>query len=165
MNFQEGDPVVHWTYGFGQVVRLEERELAGTRTLYYAVQVRDLTVWVPDDGKLESRLRPPTPETEFKKIINILSGPGKPLPEDRHERKTRLQEMQKNGGTEALCHIIRDLHTYQKVKSLNDNDQVVLKQSQTALLGEWGFVFSISAAQAEIELHRVLAPKTHEIKE
>ena len=165
MNFHEGDPVMHWTYGFGQVVRLEERDLAGATTLYYAVQVRDLTVWVPADAKLETRLRPPTPQTEFKKMINILSSPGKPLPEDRHERKTRLQEMQRDGRTDSLCHIICDLHAFQKAKSLNDNDQVVLKQSQTSLLGEWGFVFSIPYAQAELDMHRALSPKAHEIKE
>ena len=29
MNFHEGDPVMHWTYGLGKVVRLEERALSG----------------------------------------------------------------------------------------------------------------------------------------
>ena len=161
MNFHAGDPVMHWTYGFGQIVRLEERDLAGSTTLYYAVQVRDLTVWVPADSKLETRLRPPTSEVEFKRLLNILSAPGNPLPEDRHERKTHLQEMQKDGKTESLCHLIRDLSAYQKIKSLNDNDQVVLKQSRSSLLGEWEFVFSLTPAQAELELHHALSPELH----
>ena len=164
MHFHEGDPVMHWTYGFGQVVRLEERDLSGSKTLYYAVQVRDMTVWVPADSKLETRLRPPTPEAEFKQLLTILSGPGDPLPEDRLERKTRLQEMQKDGKTESLCHIIRDLSAYQKAKSLNDNDQGILRHSRSSLLGEWGFVFSLTPAQAELELHRALSPEPHEEK-
>ena len=41
---------------------------------------------------------------------------------------------------------------------MNDNDQIVLKQSRNTLLGEWGFVLSISHAQAEHELHRLLTP-------
>ena len=83
MEFRNGDPVMHWTYGFGHVVRREERAVSGKSTLYYAVQVRDLTIWVPADGDLDSRLRPPTPRPEFEQLLKILKGPGDPLPDDR----------------------------------------------------------------------------------
>ena len=157
MNFQEGDPVMHWTYGFGQIIHLEERDISGSKTLYYAVQVRDLTVWVPADSKLESRLRAPTPQSRFKKLIAILSSPGDRLPDDRLERKARLMELLKDGRTESLCLTIRDISAYQKTHSLNDSDQIILKQSRNTLLGEWEFVLSIPFAQAEIDMYRLLA--------
>ncbi len=157
MSFNEGDPVMHWTYGFGQIIHLEERDISGAKTLYYAVQVRDLTVWVPADNKLKSRLRSPTSEAKFKQMLNILSDPGESLPDDRHERKTRLLELIKDGRTESLCHTIRALSTYQKTRSLNDSDNTLLKQSRNILLGEWEFVLSVPRAQAEIELYRLLA--------
>ncbi|MBK8781417.1 MAG: hypothetical protein IPO22_06355 [Anaerolineales bacterium] len=159
MGFHAGDPVMHWTYGFGQVVRLEERDLSGSNILYYAVQIKDMTVWVPADGKLETRLRPPTTQSEFKKLVGILSGPGKPLPEDRQERRTLLLDLLKDGRAESLCKIIRDLSASQKIKNLNDNDQMLLRQVKNALLGEWGFALSITPAQAEVELHRLLTPE------
>ena len=158
MNFQEGDPVMHWVYGFGQVVQLEERDISGSRVLYYAVKVRDLTVWVPADGKLDSRLRAPTSQSKFKQLLAILSSPGESLPDDRHERKTRLMELLKDGRTESLCRTIRDLSAFQKTRSLNDSDQIILKQSRSTLLGEWEFVLSVPHAQAEIELQHLLAP-------
>lgn len=157
MDFHAGDPVMHWTYGLGQVVRLEERTLSGLKALYYAVQLHDLTVWVPADGKLGSRLRPPTSESGFKQLLALLSGPGEPLPDDRHERKIRLMGLLKDGRAESLCRVIRDLSAYRQARSLNDNDQALLKLSQNALLGEWGFVLSITQAQAETELQRLLA--------
>jgi len=157
MNFREGDPVMHWTYGFGEVLRLEEREISGQTTLYYAVQVRDMTVWVPADDNLKSRLRPPTPQARFKRLLAILSGPAEPLSEDRHERKTRLLELLNDGRPEALCQVIRDLSAHQRVKALNDSDQALLKRSQTVLLGEWGFVLSLTPAQADLEMQRLLA--------
>jgi len=156
MNFHEGDPVMHWTYGFGEVLRLEEREFSGQTTLYYEVQVRDLTVWVPADGNLESRLRPPTPQARFKRLLAILSGPGEPLPDDRQERKLRLQGLLKDGRAESLCRVISSLTSYRQVRPLNENDQALLKRAQNALLGEWGFVLSVTPAQAEIELQRLL---------
>lgn len=165
MDFHEGDPVMHWTHGFGQIVRLEEQALSGSNILYYAVQVRDLTVWVPADDKLESRLRPPTPASRFDHLIAILSSPGEPLPEDRQARRTYLLDLLKDGRAESLCQIIRDLTACQKIRSLNDNDQTLLKQSRNALLGEWGFVQSITPAQAELELHRALLSEPLEIEE
>ncbi|MBI5823624.1 MAG: hypothetical protein HZB18_06315 [Chloroflexi bacterium] len=157
MDFHKGDPVMHWTYGFGQIVSMEEQDLSGSNVLYYAVQIRDMIVWVPADKKLGSRLRSPTPQSGFKKLIAILSAPGEPLPEDRQERRTYLLDLQKDGRAESLCQIIRDLSAAQKIKSLNDNEQTLLEQVRNALLGEWGFALSITHAQANLELHRLLA--------
>ena len=167
MNFHSGDTVMHWTYGIGQIVNLEERDLFGSKTLYYAVQVKDMTVWVPADSKVGSRLRSPTSKPRFKQLLGILSSPSEPLPEDRLERRTRLLELLRDGRPESLCQVIRDLSAYQKqkVQPMNDNDQMILKQSRNTLLGEWGFVLSITHAQAEHELHRLLASRTLEIEE
>ena len=157
MNFHEGDTVMHWTYGLGQIVRLEERDLFGLKSLYYAVQIGDLTVWVPSDGEVGHRLRRPTSKSGFKELLAILSNPGEPLPEDRQERRNRLLALLKDGRTQSLCRIISGLHAYRNIRPLNDSDQSILKQSKSALLGEWGFVLSITPAQAELELHRLLA--------
>jgi len=156
MDFRVGDPVMHWSYGFGQVIKREKRAVSGQKTLYYAVQVRDMTVWVPADDKLESRLRPPTTGNRFKRLRSILSSRGEPLPDDRQERKLRILEMLKDGRAESLCRVIRDLYAYRKAKTLNDNDQAVLRRVETSLLGEWGFALSLTPAQAELELQRLL---------
>jgi RNA polymerase-interacting CarD/CdnL/TRCF family regulator len=167
MNFHTGDTVMHWTYGIGQIVNLEERALAGSKAVYYVVQVRDMTVWVPADNKVRSRLRSPTPKSRFQQVLAILSSPSEPLPEDRLERKTRLLELLKDGRPESLCQVIRDLSAYQKqqVRPMNDNDQMILKQSRNVLLGEWGFVLSMTHAEAEHELHRLLTSRPGEIEE
>jgi RNA polymerase-interacting CarD/CdnL/TRCF family regulator len=167
MNFHKGDTVMHWTHGIGQIVNLEERALAGAKATYYAVQVRDMTVWVPADGKLKSRLRAPISKSRFEQLLAILSRPSEPLPEDRLERKTHLLELLKDGRPESLCQVIRDLSAYQKqqVRPMNDNDQMILKQSRNTLLGEWAFVLSITHAQADHELHRLLTSVQLEIAE
>ena len=158
MNFREGDTVMHWTYGLGHIIGLEERDLFGLKTLYYAVRIKDLTVWVPSDGELKHRLRPPTPKSRFKELFAILSTPGEPLPDDRQQRRPHLLEWLRDGSTQSLCRIVSGLHAYRKIRPLNDSDQSILKQARSALLGEWGFVMSITPAQAEHELHRMLEP-------
>lgn len=65
MDFRVGDRVIHRTYGLGEIVGLEERALSSQMTLYYVVQIRDLTVFVPVDSKAISQLRSPTSERDF----------------------------------------------------------------------------------------------------
>lgn len=156
MNFHEGDTVMHWTYGLGQIIGLEERDLFGSKTLYYAVRIKDLTVWVPSDSELKHRLRPPTSKSRFKGFLATLSAPGEPLPDDRQQRRTRLLELLRDGSTQSLCLLVSSLHAYRTIRPLNDSDQSILKQAKSALLGEWGFVLSITPAQAEHDLHRIL---------
>jgi RNA polymerase-interacting CarD/CdnL/TRCF family regulator len=157
MQFHEGDTVMHWTHGLGQVIGLEERDLFGSKNMYYAVRVRDLTVWVPSDVELQHRLRAPTSRSSFVDMLTILSNPGEPLPDDRHERRTLLLEYQGDGSTQSLCRIVGALHAYRKVRPLNESDQGILKQSRNVLLGEWEYVLSITPAQAEHELQHLLA--------
>jgi RNA polymerase-interacting CarD/CdnL/TRCF family regulator len=166
MNFHKGETVMHRTHGIGQITNLEERALSGSKTIYYVVQVRDMTVWVPADSKVESRLRSPTPKPRFQQALNVLSSPSQPLPEDRLERKTHLLELLKGGRPESLCELIRDLSAYQKqqIRPMNDNDQMILKQSRNTLLGEWAFVLSITQAQAERDLHHLLMSVPLEIE-
>ena len=158
MGFHKGDMVMHWMHGMGQIVDLEERTLEGSKTVYYVVQLRDMTVWVPADSKVGTRLRAPTPKLRFERLLPILSRPSEPLPQDRVERKTRLLELLQDGRPESLCQVIRDLSAYQKQlgKPMNDHDQMVLTQSRNILLGEWGFVLAITHAQAEHELYRLM---------
>lgn len=156
MEFRVGDPVVHWTHGLGTVVAVQERALAGQNTLYYAVQIRDLTVWVPADAKASTRLRVPTSQQGFKKLFKILSEPGRSLSEDRHERKTDLQRKLQDGNAETICAVIRDLTFFQQKKALNDDDKQILKRASSSLLGEWGYSFSLTQAQAEQEMLRLL---------
>jgi RNA polymerase-interacting CarD/CdnL/TRCF family regulator len=156
MEFREGDTVMHWTYGLGTVIRLEQRNASGANALYYAVQIRDMTVWVPADDKLESRLRTPTLKAKFKRLLRILSGPGEPLPGDRRERKLLLLEWLQNGRAESLCRVIRDLSSYRTLHPLNESDQALLKRSRDALQAEWGFALSVSPVQAAMEIDRLL---------
>jgi RNA polymerase-interacting CarD/CdnL/TRCF family regulator len=157
MKFKEGDTVMHWTHGLGQVIGLEERDLFGSNNKYYAVRIGDLTVWVPSDDELQHRLRTPISRSGFVELLSILSNPGEPLPDDRHERRILLLAYMGDGSTQSLCRIVGALHAYRKVRSLNESDQSILKQSRNALLGEWVYVLSLTQAQAEHELQHLLA--------
>jgi RNA polymerase-interacting CarD/CdnL/TRCF family regulator len=156
MNFKVGDIVFHWTYGLGKIIRIEEKVLAGNRTLCYVVQIRDLTLWVPISENGQSSLRLPTPGGEFEKLFAILRSPGEPLSNDRNERRMQLHEKIKNGKIESICLVIRDLMLYRQTKKMNDNDVAILARARKSLLSEWEFSLSVPLIQAEQGLRQLL---------
>jgi RNA polymerase-interacting CarD/CdnL/TRCF family regulator len=165
MNFHEGDSVMHWTHGLGKVVRMETMALSGEKILYYAIQIGDMTVWVPADDMLETRLRIPTDAAEFKRLMDILTHPGESLPVDRFARKKLLLDWLQDGSVEALFRVIRSLSTYRHFHPLNEDDQAFLKRTRRALLGEWSFIMSIPLAEAEHELQHLLVYHSSRIQE
>jgi RNA polymerase-interacting CarD/CdnL/TRCF family regulator len=157
MEFQVGDPVVHCSYGMGKVTGVEERAYNESTTTYYKIEVMDLTIWVPADENLKSRLRLPASVSGFKKMLGVLSATADTLPKDRRERNTLLQDRMKDGSVESLCKVLRDLSFFRRDKSWSEYDSALMKRAQKALLGEWVYILSVTPDQAEAELQRLLA--------
>jgi RNA polymerase-interacting CarD/CdnL/TRCF family regulator len=161
MDYHAGDAVMHWMHGLGKVVRREKRDVLGHEALYYAVSVGNMIVWVPLDEKIGQRLRRPAGKIRFKRLVALLAKPGEVLPVDRHERKLLLTEYLQDGRLESLVRVIRALLSLQQVRSLNDNDQAVLRRVQSALLAEWGYVMALTPLEAELQFSRFLKPVSH----
>lgn len=157
MDYKVGENVMHCVHGLGQVLKREEKAEVHGPSVYYVVQVRDMTIWVPADDSLEKRLRPPTLSGKFERLLQTLSEAGEPLPDDRHQRRLLMGEWLKNGDVESLFRVIRGLSTYRRVRPLSDNDQTLFNRLETALLAEWALVMAISLATAGHEFHRLLA--------
>lgn len=156
MDFQVGDKVVHWAYGPGEIIDLEEKVLSGHTSWYYVVQVNDLTLWVPSDDQGKSSMRLPTPASEFENLFVLLRSPGDPLPNDRLERKLELSQRMKEGTLESICRVIRDLHFFRRTQKFNESDTSTLERAQKFLLSEWMISLSTPVAQAEKELRQLL---------
>lgn len=161
MEYGVGDKVVHWAYGPGEIVQLDEKVLSGRSASYYVVQIDDMTIWVPHNTSSPSSLRPPTPASEFERLFAILSSPGNPLSSDRLERKTQLMDMMRAGTLESICRVIRDLASFRQTKKLNDNDSLILERAQKFLLSEWELSLSVPVNQAEHALNQLLGENYH----
>jgi CarD family transcriptional regulator len=156
MTFQVGDKVVHRSFGQGEVVQMDEKELAGKSQQYYVVEFPQLTLWVPVKGAEQGSLRLPVKRREFKKLYEILSSPGEELVEDRFQRQVQLLERMREGSTEELCRIIRDISARNVDHKLNENDMSVLRHAQSLLLDEWQYSQGISLEESRLELEKLL---------
>jgi CarD family transcriptional regulator len=156
MNFQVGETVIHSSHGLAEVVGLEEKAVGGEKILYYVVKARDLTIWIPSNGTDKGTLRHPTERSEFKSLLAILGGACGPLSSDRMERKGQLQRLMREGNSESVCRLIRDLTFYRQTNKLNENDSAMLERAQNTFLDEWSYSLSIPLPQAKSELKHIL---------
>ena len=156
MNFKQGDQVVHWAYGLGEVIQLDEKKLLGKTEQYYVVQINDMTLWVPVTREGESSLRLPTPPGEFEELFAILTAPAQPLLQDRLQRKAQLTNLLRDGSLASICMVVRDLTFHLKSKKANENDPVILERALNFLLNEWAASLSITLTEAKQGLTRLL---------
>lgn len=156
MEFHIGDRVVHWAYGLGEIVQLDEKKLSGQAALYYVVQIGDLKLWVPVENSGPGSLRLPAAVEEFETLFTILRGAEEPLPEDRMERKKQLGEQMRARSSASICRVIRDLTFFGRRKKLSENDQEILGRARGFLLDEWMVSLSISLGQAQRDLDELL---------
>jgi RNA polymerase-interacting CarD/CdnL/TRCF family regulator len=148
MAFQIGDKVIHWTYGLGEIVLIEEKIIHGHLTKCYVVQITDLTIWVPIDERMQHSLRVPTPPDDFQKLFSILTSPGEKLVEDRMLRKSQLMEQLKDGQLASICRVVRDLTHFQRGAKLNDQERSILERAVQSLLAEWTYSLGTPFNQA-----------------
>ncbi len=161
MEYGTGEWVVHCVHGLGQVLGIEERTMNDTQTTYYVVQASDLTIWVPVDKNIKSRLRTPSKAAEFRKIITTLSEPAEALPDDYRQRNEQLHTRLKEGSASSWCKVLRDLTAFRQGRAWSDHDQALIKSIRKILIAEWCFSLSITAEQAETDLHRSLTPRAN----
>lgn len=157
MGFQIGDWVVHCAHGLGQIHDIEEKTNNNKTLMYYAIQLNDLTIWVPADDNQHSRLRPPTSAEDLRRLLATLSEPAEQLSDDRRQRNLQLLEILKDGKVESLCRVLRNLAAYRQRRTWNEYDSALMNRAQKALIAEWSFVLSIPPHEAEVELHRLLS--------
>jgi len=156
VKYEVGDTVVHWTYGLGKVIGIEEMHLAGIVQQYYIVEVQLFKLWVPVTEANEGSIRFPTESAQFKRLFDILRMPGESLPENHYQRKLELRERMQKRTLEGLCHVIRDLADRSRHHTLNQYDSSVLYHAEEHLLDEWALSLGVERTNALRELEVML---------
>ena len=157
MGFDIGDKVIHWTYGIGEVVNIEEKPIHGNPTNCYVVRTSDLMIWIPINNLQQRSLRVPTSPEEFVRMFAILSNPSETLPEDRVMRKNQLIAQLKDGQLASICRVVRDLTHYNRSTKPNDQERSILERAINSLLTEWIYSLGVPLIQARQALTKLLA--------
>jgi RNA polymerase-interacting CarD/CdnL/TRCF family regulator len=148
MGFKIGDKVIHWTYGLGEIVRIEEKPINDQLTNCYVFQTSDMTIWIPIDAVKQHSLRQPTEPDEFIRLYDILTSPGEALQEDRVTRKNELMTLMRDGQLASICKVVRDLTHAKRGGKLNYQEKCFLERAENSLLTEWTYSLGLPLSQA-----------------
>jgi CarD family transcriptional regulator len=156
MAYQIGDKVIHSSFGFSEIIGIENKEISGKQQPYYVVKTKDMLIWIPVAENPSGKLRLPSTQKELHDCFIILRSKYDPLSTDRSTRKSSIHTRYTVGTITSLCELIRDLSFYKVQNKINEYEKSILDRAILVLIDEWGFSFNIPAAQARSELNRLL---------
>jgi RNA polymerase-interacting CarD/CdnL/TRCF family regulator len=157
MGFQIGEKVIHSTFGFGEIIKIEEKTIHGKLENCFVVQLSDMTIWVPINDSGYNTLRAPSSPEEFIETLPILTSPTENLEDDRLLRKKQLSDRLNDGHLSSICRVVRDLNNYQHQSKLNDQERSILARAVKSLLTEWTFSLGTSQLEARQAMENMLA--------
>lgn len=155
--YKVGDSVVHWNYGGGKIVAVEDKGLPGNPRICYVIEGSNVTIWVPVDENGSSSLHLPTSPSDFRLLLNVLRSQGEEMSNNPFQRFGQLEERMHNPSLADLCRLIRDLmYRSRGLRRLSGSDNRTLYLAQSFLLDEWERSLGTPREQARLELKGIL---------
>ncbi len=131
--FNVGEKVFYPTIG---ICTVEKEELRGDKTyLKLFSPSQDSVILLPRDNASSLGLRKLTDKESLKKALSILSSKIE-APSFWKERVERNQSLLKEGSVEALCKIISNLYSRQKIKELPTIEKRLYDNALDMLISE-----------------------------
>ena len=157
MEFRSGDDVVHPNYGVGNIVRLEERELASSgMRWYYVLAIGTATVWMPVHADGSTTLRSVTRKQDLEQYRTVLSSRPTVLDRDYKKRRLDLSERLTHSSFRVMCEIVRDLTALGWDRPTGETDATLLKKIRDNLWREWAVATGQSDQEAIQEVQALL---------
>lgn len=158
MQLKVGDCVVYPSYGIGHITGLAVKGLSGQEArLYFEVNMKEGTIWVPVETTRPSRLRPLTAREDLARYRKLLVSCPESLDNDHRKRTTDLDARFKEGSFQAVCEIVRDLTARSWEKTFSQGDAALLDKAQRILCLEWSASAGVTPAEAAQEVDSLLS--------
>ena len=158
MEFRAGDDVVHPSYGVGNIVRLEDRQLAEKTTRrYYVVAIGTATVWMPVNADGSTSLRPVTARQDLERYREVLKSRPASLDRDYRKRHLALTEQLAHSTFQVMCEVVRDLSALERGRPMmGETDGTMLKTVRANLWQEWAAATGLTHQAAIHEVETLL---------
>jgi RNA polymerase-interacting CarD/CdnL/TRCF family regulator len=158
--FVKGNWIVHIYYGVGQVKRLEKKCLDGKRTIYYRVEGKDGTFWLPVNKSDTKRVRPIASQKQLNSAIQAIKEEPRKFTEDYKQRQIFMNESKSKGSLLEIACLVRDLSYWEVEKHLNLSEKETLEHLKNRMSMEWSIVLDIKQQEARTELNELLVSQT-----
>jgi CarD family transcriptional regulator len=163
MQFSIGDSVVHLAHGPGRILGIEPEVPLLEGHGFYVIEIpsRGLTVHTPADQADDGGVRPAMSACRRQRLLAILAGKPRLLPDDFYERQAELEARLSTGRVLQLARVVRDLMNHRARAHLTRPDTAHLNQGRDRLAAEMALVSGESVEQETRRINTALARIPH----
>lgn len=148
IKFNVGDKAVYPAQGVAEVIRIEEKDIGGTRQSFYVLRIMDTDrkIMVPVANASAVGLRNVISEEEIREIFDILKERTIAFDNQTWNRRYRgFMDKIKTGSIYDVAEVLRDLYRLKTDKQLSFGERRMLETARTLIVKE----IAIARAQTE----------------
>ena len=146
VKFKVGDKAVYPSRGVAEVIRIEEKDIAGKRQAFYVLRIMDTDHKVLVPVSNASALRQVISEEEINENYDILKERTIAFDNQTWNRRYRgFMEKIKTGSIYDVAEVLRDLYRLKTDKQLSFGERRMLETARTLIVKE----IAIARAQTE----------------
>jgi len=156
--FKVGDKAVHPAHGVGEVTAIEQREIAGTSTIFYILRILDngMKVLVPKTAASQVGLRGIMSDAEANGILSTMRAREVAVDVQPWSRRFRVYtEMIKSGSAVEIAKVLRDMNRLKFDKELSFGERRLLDQARSLLLKELAFAKKKTEVEMAEEIRKI----------
>ena len=159
-DFKVGDKAVHPAHGVGEVTAIEQREIGGTRAMFYILRILDnaMKVMVPVSAATQVGLRSIMSDKEANEILSTMRAREVAVDVQPWSRRFRVYtEMIKSGSPTEIAKVLRDMNRLKFDKDLSFGERRLLDQARSLLLKELAFAKNKTEADMAEEIRLIFS--------
>lgn len=155
--FLPGEWVVQRHHGPGFVKGSRVMKIGGQENVYYEVETRASTLWLPEEQMNDEWLRPLASPEELDEALTVLCSAPQPLESDTYKRRGYTMTIRAGDMPAVVAALLRDLSARRRAKkSLSMDEESKLRHLTDCFLTEWSLLTGLELEAAGREYEELL---------
>jgi CarD family transcriptional regulator len=158
VKFKVGDKAVYPAQGVAEVIRIEEKDIAGSRQQFYVLRILDTDrkIMVPVANAGAVGLREVISELEIREIFDILRERTLGFDNQTWNRRYRgFMDKIKTGSIYDVAEVLRDLYRLKTDKQLSFGERRMLDTARTLIVKEIAIARKQTEEQVKTEIEAI----------
>ena len=158
VKFKVGDKAVYPAQGVAEVIRIEEKDIAGVRQQFYVLRILDTDrkIMVPVANAGAVGLREVINELEIREIFDILRERTLGFDNQTWNRRYRgFMDKIKTGSIYDVAEVLRDLYRLKTDKQLSFGERRMLDTARTLIVKEIAIARKQTEDQVKTEIEAI----------
>lgn len=132
-------------------------KIGGHENVYYEVETRASTVWLPEEQMNDEWLRPLASPEELDEALTVLRSAPQPLESNSYKRRGHIMAISAGDLPTVVAALLRDLWARRKAKkSLSMYEENILRHLTDCFLIEWSLLTGLEVEAAGREFEALL---------